>query len=435
MIRGIALTLIVLIAGGSAACADEVWVDKLRYAGVQVAGVERGRLVFLLHGRRVLKPLADVTRIQLTAHPAVTKAEGLLEAGQLDEAIAAYRAAAQAGGAAWVKTLIRHRRLLAEDRKAHPAPAPTTKPAPAPATRCYWCGGTGWMACPACRAGNVNTGEAKCPECNATGFVTCPLCEGQCCQRKCRRCGGEGTTVVRTVRSGALVRKVYGPCPDCGGTGYEDPCARCCTGEKKHYGKVTCFACKGTGRYGPCARCKGNKKVPCIHCDAGKKRAAEFAGIAATQPTDPKIFRTLSAPKAFVKNWPRQPDYEKMTTLQWALAAKQYGERTAAIRKKLLGREVRWQLRVADVKPVKDSDDFDLLGVSAGGIKVHVIFKRNHLETLANLRKNQQITAVGKVALWPPDKDTDPAKHTPSLVSPDGQVRLEGKAVEAPVLD
>ena len=122
-----------------------------------------------------------------------------------------------------------------------------------------------------------------------------------------------------------------------------------------------------------------------------------------------------------------------MTTIQWELAAGEYTEKTSKIRKQLLGREVRWLVRIEDVKPVKDTEDFVVIGVSPGKARVHVIFKKDKLEMLAKLRKGEQVTAVGAVALWPASDDEKGSP--PTLVGPNGQIRLVGKAIEAPETD
>jgi len=420
------MAVVLALAAGTAVVGDEIWVDKLHYASVQIVGVESGQLVFILGGNRVRKPLASITRIVSPDLPALSKAEELLSERRYDKAIAAYKAAGVTA-TGWRKTLLERRLALAQTLKANPPVAPTPTTASAPTARCYWCGGTGWMPCRGCRAGNMNTGKGRCPECNGTGKVSCPDCEGRCCRKKCNRCRGSGQVVVRTVRSGAMVRKVYGPCQNCGGTGFEDYCRECCKDDKKMYGKVQCFACKGVGRYGDCPSCKATKRVPCVRCPAGRKRREEFGRIAASQPAvNPKIFRIISSPRAFVKEWPKPPDTSKMTTLQWAIASKEYGERTAALRNGLVGRDVRWQLRIEDVRPVEETENYVLVGRSSGGIEVQVIFKKDQLGMLSKLRKKQMVLTVGKVATWPAEEEG----HPPTLVGPDNQIRLMGKSIE-----
>lgn len=114
----IAFVLALLLAG-STTLADVIWVGGGRSKGlkqeVDVLGVEKGELVYLLYGNRVTAPLERVQQIQITDEPNFTEAETQFAAGNWEKAADAYEKVIGRNKKQWLRRRAAERLVAAAD--------------------------------------------------------------------------------------------------------------------------------------------------------------------------------------------------------------------------------------------------------------------------------------------------------------------------------
>ena len=131
---------VLLTVGISAAAADEVTIEGLKYSEVKVTDFDGKRITFTLpDGRSLSKSAEQITSVTISNDRILNKAERLLGEKKFDEAIAQYKLALRRGNLQWQKRLIEFRLASAEKQKTgedtpKPAltPKPTSTPEPAP---------------------------------------------------------------------------------------------------------------------------------------------------------------------------------------------------------------------------------------------------------------------------------------------------------------
>ncbi len=362
MVRHLCVALAAMAAWGSVAVADEVWVGPLPYRDVTVVGVEGSALIFVCNGNRTLKPLTDVTTINLRGQDAFNQAETFLGQGLFDQAVGAYEQALRVAGPEH-RTLVLHRQTLARENRRPGLPAPA---APKPqAGRCPHCNDTGLMRCGDCLRLGQPTGRAPCPDCGVRGRVTCPSCKGAW-GVKCGLCSGTGKIKVdkpapqrnphadQRVRSTSIVRTEYRPCTyysttrqGCNGTGYfrttngysPGPCSQCGEQPERQRGTIKCPTCNGAGMHGPCTTCAGEKRLTCIHCDKGAQSAGvpgPVAGMATLAASDGFADPAATAdPGVWRFELPRARAAKASYDQQVRLAHSQYQQRLSDLRAQL----------------------------------------------------------------------------------------------------
>ncbi len=238
--------------------ADTVWVRGIEYSKARVMEVNDKSLKFAFQGRVMVKSLRDVTRIKWEGHDDLNFAEQLFSRKKLKRARLAYEEL-RPNAADEEKPLIDFRLAACRDPKI------TKRPSKEPAEqRCYWCNNTGLMLCDHCKG----SGKDLCDSCGGGGYETCPSCKGNW-MRDCPHCGGDGDLGSYSVYENGRYRTRERDCPHCRNGKIE--CQRCKLSAIR--GKVKCPKCHGTGRRGICPKCDGEKKLPCTHCEHGKKHA------------------------------------------------------------------------------------------------------------------------------------------------------------------
>ncbi len=122
--RRLPTTLVAVAAGLLVAAplrADDVWVatagrKPLRYGSVKVRGYRAGHLVFLGRmGGAVLKPLTEVTRIQVEGQDELNLAENLYAEGQFPEAAKAYQSLVDVDDPDWIAPFAHARLVVCHD--------------------------------------------------------------------------------------------------------------------------------------------------------------------------------------------------------------------------------------------------------------------------------------------------------------------------------
>lgn len=276
--------IISLLVVGVLACraeSDEVKIGGLSYRNVAVTGEQDGNIVFTFRGNKISKPLAQVTRIHMSANSFFNNGEMLRNRGKFSEAAAAYKRALTRAPKD-LKGLIAIRISLAESFQSG---APVTPRTASPLKgKCAHCTSTGLMACLDCKA----SGHANCAECLGKRRVTCPTCSGNW-GRKCPECLGKKEIQIGKRHEGSggiFVRPIYEACKRCDRTGFvctiklgpgwisrAGMCPMCGKNDINLRGKMPCIKCKGVGRAGSCPRCKGTRKTICTFCIKVSKTA------------------------------------------------------------------------------------------------------------------------------------------------------------------
>ena len=138
---------------------------------------------------------------------------------------------------------------------------------------CAACGGNGFVDCPACEDGQVNSPCTHCTE----GFIDgqpCTYCGGDGIEStECTNCEGFGQLKCTTCDGTGQITNEYETCPNCEGHKTVEQDCSTCGGDGKL--QVTCSTCGGSGT-------KTNS-VECTNCSAGKVDCPDCEGGACSQ--------------------------------------------------------------------------------------------------------------------------------------------------------
>ncbi len=103
------------LAAAPAFCDMVKLTNGLVYDPVTVTDVAAGTIQFRTPGGLPIKSLKEVAAVRLDGEKSFNTAEDLLQKGQYDPALEAYRDALASTTVAWRKTLVRHRQLVAAE--------------------------------------------------------------------------------------------------------------------------------------------------------------------------------------------------------------------------------------------------------------------------------------------------------------------------------
>jgi len=107
----------VLLAVGAMARPDSVTVKKLPYSNVSIIEVREGKIAFrLASGLKVVKPLSEVTFVEIGRQGAFAEAEGLVQKGKHRQAVSHYETARREHRNGWESRLVQYRYLSALDK-------------------------------------------------------------------------------------------------------------------------------------------------------------------------------------------------------------------------------------------------------------------------------------------------------------------------------
>ncbi|HUS93499.1 MAG TPA: hypothetical protein VM695_16700 [Phycisphaerae bacterium] len=111
----LAAVVAVLAAARAAAWADQATISNIPYTDIQITDADGGKLTYALRGRNYDKPMTEVSHLQVMGRTALNQAENQLKAKKPAEAVALYDRAFAQADEAWLKRLVRCRRLVALD--------------------------------------------------------------------------------------------------------------------------------------------------------------------------------------------------------------------------------------------------------------------------------------------------------------------------------